>query len=156
MRSICNTVTLGNVHVLQMNNKFNPNHLLSYIDIFWYFKWNPVKCQSMQSQDNLSYLVIWDDQLIYLWRLWLTILAFNHLQCDPRNWHIIRTVSVALMWRHCKVTPVNIWFNRSQWNFDGNSHAVIDENAFENAICKMAAMLSEPQCINPLAKLGCN
>ena len=35
--------------------------------------------------------------------------------------------------------------NKFQWN----SHIFIQENAFEN-VCKMAAILPQPQCVNPL------
>ena len=35
-----------------------------------------------------------------------------------------------------------------QWNFKRNSHIFIQENAFEYVVWKMAAILSQPQCIN--------
>ena len=37
--------------------------------------------------------------------------------------------------------------NKLQWNLQQNSHIFIQENAFENIVCKMAAILSQPQCI---------
>ena len=36
--------------------------------------------------------------------------------------------------------------NKLQWNFNPNSYIFIQENVFQNVICKMAAILSLPQC----------
>ena len=38
--------------------------------------------------------------------------------------------------------------NKFQWNFNRNSYIFIHENAFEKVVCKMAAILSRPQCLN--------
>ena len=38
--------------------------------------------------------------------------------------------------------------NKLQWNLKQNSHIFSQENAFENIVCKMAAILSRPQCDN--------
>ena len=38
--------------------------------------------------------------------------------------------------------------NIFQWNFIGNSKVFIQENALENVVCEMAAILSRPQCVN--------
>ena len=40
--------------------------------------------------------------------------------------------------------------NKLQWNFNRNLNIVIHENAFENVVCEMAAMLYRPQCVNCL------
>ena len=40
--------------------------------------------------------------------------------------------------------------NKLHWNSMQNSYIFIQENFFENAICKMAAILSWPQCVNAL------
>ena len=37
--------------------------------------------------------------------------------------------------------------NKFQWNFIRNSFIFIQENAFENVVCKTAAILSRPQCV---------
>ena len=37
--------------------------------------------------------------------------------------------------------------NKSQWNINRNSHIFIQENAFENVICKMSAIVSRPHCV---------
>ena len=36
--------------------------------------------------------------------------------------------------------------NKFQWNLERNSYIFIQENAFENVVCKMAVILSRPQC----------
>ena len=38
--------------------------------------------------------------------------------------------------------------NKLKWNFNPNSNIFIQENAFESAVCEMAAILSRPQCVN--------
>ena len=38
--------------------------------------------------------------------------------------------------------------NRPQWNFNQNSNNFIQENAFENVVCEVASILSQPQCVN--------
>ena len=38
--------------------------------------------------------------------------------------------------------------NNLQWSFKRNSYIFIQENTFECVVCKMAAMLSQPQCVN--------
>ena len=37
--------------------------------------------------------------------------------------------------------------NKLQWNLKWNSCTFIQENAFENVVCEMAAILSRPQCV---------
>ena len=37
--------------------------------------------------------------------------------------------------------------NKLQWNLKRNSYIFIQENAFENVVCEMAAILSRPQCV---------
>ena len=39
-----------------------------------------------------------------------------------------------------------ILWNTLQWNLNRNSNIFIQENAFENAVCEMAPILSRPQC----------
>ena len=45
--------------------------------------------------------------------------------------------------------------NKLQWNLNRNSNIFIQENAFESVICEMAAILSQPQCVNTF-RLGLN
>ena len=37
--------------------------------------------------------------------------------------------------------------NKLQWNLNQNSYNFIHENAFENVVRKLAAILSQPQCV---------
>ena len=37
--------------------------------------------------------------------------------------------------------------NKLQWNFKQNSYIFIQDNAFENVVWKMVAILSQPQCV---------
>ena len=46
--------------------------------------------------------------------------------------------------------------NKLQWNLKRNSHIIIQENAFENVVCKMAPNSSRPQWVNSsLASYWC-
>ena len=38
--------------------------------------------------------------------------------------------------------------NKFQWNFSRNSNIFIEENTFENVVCKMLFISSRPQCVN--------
>ena len=38
--------------------------------------------------------------------------------------------------------------NKLQWNVNGNSNIFIEENTFENVICKKMSLSSWPQCVN--------
>ena len=40
--------------------------------------------------------------------------------------------------------------NKLQLNLKRNLYIFVQENAFENVVCDMAAILSQPQCVNPL------
>ena len=40
--------------------------------------------------------------------------------------------------------------NKFQWDLNNNSNPFIQENAFENVFCEMAAILYRPQCVNTL------
>ena len=37
--------------------------------------------------------------------------------------------------------------NKLQWNINRNSYIFIQENAFENVVCKISAIMSQPQCV---------
>ena len=40
--------------------------------------------------------------------------------------------------------------NKLQWNINRISNILIQENAFECVVCKMATILSQPRCVNTL------
>ena len=44
--------------------------------------------------------------------------------------------------------------NKLQWNSNWNSNIFIQENAFENGVCKMASISSRPQCFKYTTLLG--
>ena len=56
---------------------------------------------------------------------------------------------------------LNQWFlivnwilrNKSQWNLNQNTKIFIEENPFENVVCKMAAILFRPQCVSNVTQL---
>ena len=61
---------------------------------------------------------------------------------------IIRTNAGILLIRPLK--------NKFQWNLNHNSCIFIEENAFENVVWKMAAILSRPQCVEkPVSPFPC-
>ena len=37
--------------------------------------------------------------------------------------------------------------NKLQWNLKRNSYIFVQEYAFENIVCEMAAILSRPECV---------
>ena len=37
-----------------------------------------------------------------------------------------------------------------QWNIDRNPNSFIQENAFENVVCEIAAIFPRPQWVNPV------
>ena len=41
-----------------------------------------------------------------------------------------------------------LWYSTLQWKFNQNSTIFIQENAFENVVCKMAAILSRGRWVN--------
>ena len=47
----------------------------------------------------------------------------------------------------CDIVNMNLR-NKLQWNFKWNLYIFIQENPFQNAVWKMAAILSWPQCAN--------
>ena len=67
------------------------------------------------------------------------------------------------LWLGAWSAPSHIWTNagvlsignKPQWNINGNSIIFIEENAFENVVCEMAAILSQHQCIKSCAPGRC-
>ena len=67
---------------------------------------------------------------------------FFILFCDP---HVsTRGIASILNWT---------LRNKLQWNLNRNSSIFIQENAFENVVWKMAAILSRPQCVKRAAQV---
>ena len=42
--------------------------------------------------------------------------------------------------------------SKLQWNLNQNSYIFIHENAFENVVCEMVAVLFRPQCYGAVIK----
>ena len=53
----------------------------------------------------------------------------------------------AIIWTNAGIFVNWTLRNKLQWNFNRNSSIFIQENRFENVIWKMAAILSQPQCV---------
>ena len=81
----------------------------------------------------------------------------------PRNMHTVFALLCFVVVIHWLVFPApshylnqcwNIvnWIlrNKPQWNFNWNSNIFIQEMAFENVVCKIASILSQPQRVKQL------
>ena len=55
----------------------------------------------------------------------------------------------AIIWTDAGILLIPPLRNQIQWNLNQNSHLFIQENALENTVCKMAAILCWLQCVNP-------
>ena len=53
----------------------------------------------------------------------------------------------AIIWTNAGILCNWTLRNKFQWNLHPNSYIFIHENAFENAVCEMTAILSWPQCV---------
>ena len=65
-----------------------------------------------------------------------------------RQWHVAWTVPSHYLNQYWNIVKWTLR-NKFQWNFNQNSNISIQENAFENVVCKMASILSQPQCVSP-------
>ena len=54
----------------------------------------------------------------------------------------------AIIWPNAGILLICPLGKKLQWNLNKNSYIFIQENAFENAVWKMAAIFSQPQCYN--------
>ena len=98
---------------------------------------NPVDCRTCTNSDSITHLPlvlhICVSELSQHWfRLWLV--AFS----SPSNyinqcWFIV----------NCTLK------NKLQWNFNQNTQLIIHENASENIVCEMVAILSRGRWVNP-------
>ena len=53
----------------------------------------------------------------------------------------------SLRWFQCCIIVYWTLVNKLQWNSNQNSNICIQENAFENVVWKMSAIVSPPQCL---------
>ena len=53
----------------------------------------------------------------------------------------------AIIWNNAEILIIGPPRNNLQWNYNRNPYILIQENPFQNAVWKMAAILSQPQCV---------
>ena len=94
-------------------------------------------------------------------------LHYNHLMWKTTNSIINLPYLISFLTHRGRVTHISvsqlitivsdnglwnivIWTRgkKFQWNLNRNLYIFIQENAFENVVWKMAAILSRPQCVN--------
>ena len=107
----------------------------SYILCFLYFYNRMIFMCCIWSIENLKNMAVGkgsnkQEVWLHLWPLLLTWLNFN-----------------PSMDKYCPIVNWTPW-NKPQWNINRNSYIFIQENAFQNTVCEMAAILSRPQCVN--------
>ena len=84
---------------------------------------------------------------------------FNSLWPSDTIWRHSRHSTLVKVMACCLTTPRHqlswCWLtvnctlrNKLQWNHNQNTKLFIQENAFENGVCKMSAILFRPQCVN--------
>ena len=99
--------------------------MVHYLDLYKVVN-HRVVCTINSLRSSDAYLCWWPKPSLDLIMGWS---APNHYQ--NQCWNIVN-------W-----TPRN----KLQWKFNRNSYIFNQENALENVVCKMAAILSGPQCV---------
>ena len=101
--------------------------------------------------------IIWTNDGVVCWSTYAS-LGLNELLHWGRVMHICIS-KLAIIGSDNGLSPgwrqAIIWINvgilliriKLQWNRNRNLHIFIQENAFESVVCKMAAILSRPQCV---------
>ena len=87
---------------------------------------------------------------IDFFRLWMFEILHSRYQWR----HILFLFYFALVPSHylnqcCNIVDCTIE-NKFRWDLIRNLYIFIQENAFENVVFEMTAMLSRPQCVNPM------
>ena len=104
---------------------------------------------------NSSYLFrICPEIFVWYWQPYLPIhTALTHLPLVPhicvsesgqhwfRWWPVVYSAQSHYLNQCCVLVNWTLG-NKVQWNLNPNSHIFIQENAFENIVCEMAAILS--------------
>ena len=54
----------------------------------------------------------------------------------------------VIIWTSARILLIAPFTNKLQWNLNQNTKLFINENALENVVRKMAAILSQPRCVN--------
>ena len=79
------------------------------------------------------------DRLIF--NMWIPILVKWHLYIKP--W----SAPSHYLNQYCNIVNWTLRI-KLQWNFNQNSYILIQENAFENVVCEIAAIFSRSQCVH--------
>ena len=122
--------------------------------LVWYIMTLPTVCQ-LQSETQVKFStpsrhpICYSCQhvqsnLVITWHTaWWTEYAYMH-----RKLNIIDNglVSRHYLNQYCEIVNSNLR-NKFQWKLKWNSYIFIQENAFENVVWKVAAILSRPQCV---------
>ena len=96
----------------------------------------PAPCKSMLSESRV-YTLRLDDTYICIFEL-------------DHQWfrHWLGTCSVpSLCLNHCWPILNRTLWNKPQWNLNQNIQLFFQQNAFENVVCKMSAILFQSLCV---------
>ena len=72
-----------------------------------------------------------------------------------RQWLVVEQLAPSHYLNQCWDIINRTLRNKLQWNFNQNSYIFIQENAFENAVWKMAAILFQPHCVKTKSMISC-
>ena len=78
------------------------------------------------------------------WRIYCVTEVSHH--CF-RQW-LVACSAPSHYLNQCWLIVYWILSSKFQWNSNRNSNIFIEENMYENIVCKMVAILSRPQCVN--------
>ena len=81
---------------------------------------------------------------------WVTHICVSKLTITDSDNGLSPGRRQAIIWTYAGIFVNWTLRNKFQWNWNRNSYIVIQENAFENVVRKMVAILSRPQCVKEL------
>ena len=122
--------------ILEVETRFPENQWLNYNLSKWHVYWYPPNMRCMAWCWPCLHLV----QCVDFFRRCLG--NFNGLVQDCN-------ISIAITLRLNQCWPIVNWTrtNKLWWNHNRNSNIFIEENAFQNVVWKMSAVLSRPQYV---------
>ena len=94
---------------------------------------------------GLLFFISNDQMLIYWGRV--THVCVSKLTIVGSDNGLLPGRRQAIIWTNAGLFVNSNLRNKLQWNIKQNSDIFIQENAFENVVCEMAAILSQPQCV---------
>ena len=88
----------------------------------------------------------WLEKLI--WIGWRKYESLNVVSTDSGN-GLSSDRRQSITWNIADLLPIRrLESNKFQWNVNRNSNNLIEETAIQNAVYKIAAMSSRPQCVS--------